>query len=284
MQGSRNGGCVSQAEKAPSGLKWDPEDYRRHSLPQLRSALELIERMEIRGDEHLLDIGCGDGKITVLISSLLPEGRVLGIDASEEMIDFARRRYPRERYPNLSWEVVDASRLPYHEEFDLVFSNACLHWIADHRPVLSGIQRSLRPGGRVYLRMRGKGELGRLEMILMELIVSEKWRGYYSRWSGGFGFHDPGEYRVWLQEAGLRPLRVEVVKRSVAFRGREGLAGHIRTTWLPFTLRIPEEEREEFIYQMVDRYLEECPPDAEGLVYVPSYRLDVEALKPGRPG
>ncbi len=248
----------------------------------MKSALELIRRMEIRGDEHLLDIGCGDGKITAVLSSLLPEGRVLGIDASSEMIDFARKRYPKERYPNLSWEVVDASRLPFNGEFDVVFSNACLHWIPDQRPVLTGIERSLRPGGRVYLRMRGRGELGRLEMILMELIMSKRWREHFSRWSGGFGFHDPEDYRAWLSEAGLRPVRVELVKRPIAFRGREGLAGHIRTTWLPFTLRIPEEEREEFIYRMVDRYLEECPPDAEGMVHIPSYRLEVEACKPGR--
>lgn len=279
---SRSGDRRPRVGDAPSRLKWDPEDYRRHSMPQLKSALELIRRMELRGNEHLLDIGCGDGKITAILSTLLPEGRVLGVDASEEMIEFASKRYPKDRYPNLSWRVVDATRLPFHGEFDVVFSNACQHWIADQRPVLSGIERSLRSGGKVYLRMRGRGELGRLEAILMELIMSARWREYFSRWSGGFGFHDPEDYRAWLSEAGLRPVRVELTRSYAAFRGREGLAGHIRTTWLPFTLRIPEEEREEFIYRMVDRYLEDCPPDAEGMVYIPSYRLEVEAYKPDR--
>lgn len=265
------------------------EGYRRHSLPQLRSGLELIKRMDLRGDEHLLDIGCGDGKITVLLSMLLlsmllPGGQVLGIDASEEMISFARKRYPEDRYPNLSWRVMDAARLSFENDFDVVFSNACLHWIPDHLPVLSGIRRSLRSGGMVYLQMQGKGELGKLEYILMELILmeliqSEKWPGYFSRWSASFGFHDPREYRVWLEQVGLHPIRVETVKRMVPFRGREGLAGHIRTTWLPFTLPIPEEKRESFIYRLVDRYLQEQPPDEEGMVYVPGYRLRVEAVK-----
>lgn len=259
-------------------LRWDPDDYHRHSSAQFEAAMEMISRLRLSGNERVLDIGCGDGKITVEISRLLTGGSVVGIDSSVEMIEFARKKYPQRDYPNLSWDIMDASNLTFDGEFDVVFSNACLHWVSDHLPVLKGIKRSLKPGGLALLQMRGRGEIGKLEEALMAMLQREEWGRYFSSFSHSFGFHEPEDYHAWLRQAGLTPRRVELVKRDMVHAGREGMAGHIRTTWLPFTLQVPEVLREKFIYELVDTYIEHSPPDDSGIVHVPSYRLVVEAV------
>ncbi len=97
--------------------EWDPEDYHRSSTGQQRMAMELLSGVQLSGDERILDIGCGDGKITAYIAGLVPHGSALGIDQSTDMIAFARRAFPMEEYPNLSFQMGDASRLNFREEF-----------------------------------------------------------------------------------------------------------------------------------------------------------------------
>src|SRR5690242_304941 len=105
---------------------WNPQEYHRHSSEQQRWATELIEKLHLKGDEHLLDVGCGDGKVTAAIAARLPRGRVVGVDKSQEMISFARMHFPA---PNLAFMQMDASALSFNAEFGVIFSNAVLHWI-----------------------------------------------------------------------------------------------------------------------------------------------------------
>jgi len=130
---------------------WDPSDYEKNSSAQERAAESVLSGLKLRGDESILDIGCGDGKVTAKIAALVPQGRVTGIDSSPEMIDFARKRYPSTQFPNLSFDRADAQKLDYNSEFDLVVSFACLHWIKDHIAVLRGIKQSLKPAGKMVI-------------------------------------------------------------------------------------------------------------------------------------
>ncbi len=266
---------MSQEEK----LVWDAEDYSRSSPMQKRSGRELISRMCLNGDERVLDLGCGDGILASEISRLLPRGSILGVDSSREMIDFARKTFPAERFPNLAFQVMDARELPFDGEFDVVFSNAALHWVADHLPILGGIKRSLKPGGKVFIRMGGSGSYMDIVKVMADVLGREAWRGYFVDFSYSFGFHSPEDYEKWLEESGLIPKRVELVPRDMAMEGREGVEAWIRTTWLPFTQRIPENERERFIRELADGYVGLYPADADGVVHATSVRLEIEAEK-----
>ncbi len=257
---------------------WDAEAYRRSSTAQWEWGREVIERIRLRGDESVLDIGCGDGKLTVELARMAPRGRVLGLDNSPEMIHYARKAFPSERYPNLKWVVMSAEEMNFQGAFDLVFSNSALHWIKDQLSVLKRIKRSLKPSGRLIVRLAGKGNALPMVEVLIDLFKSGKWVEYFHGFQSPFAFCGPEEYEAWLIEAGLQPIRVELTPKEMAQRGREGLAAWIRTTWLPLTQRIPQELREDFIRDLVEGYVERHPPDAEGLVYVPAPRLDVEAL------
>ena len=150
--------------------QWDARDYEKNSAQQRLWAHELIRKLELRGDETVLDVGCGDGKVTAEIAACVPAGRVVGIDLSGDMIFLAQARFPAGDYSNLRFQQEDANRLPFEGEFDVVFSTATLHWLCDHRPALQGIARSLKPGGKILLQMGGKGNAAGIVAVIEELL------------------------------------------------------------------------------------------------------------------
>lgn len=258
--------------------KWDANDYDRNSSAQQEWAGELIENLHLQGNERILDIGCGDGKTTARIASLLPQGEVLGLDLSPDMVAYARRCFSASTYPNLSFVAGDAGNLEFREEFDVVFSNAALHWVLDHIPVLHGIARSLKPGGKALLQMGGRGNAAAILNLANQKASHGRWSPFFKDFVNPYGFYSPEEYQPWLAAAGLSSRRVELIPKDMVHR-REELAGWVRTTWLPFTQRIPVEYRDEYIAEVVDDYLRVCPPDNQGRVHVKMVRLEVEAFR-----
>jgi trans-aconitate 2-methyltransferase len=261
--------------------RWDPKAYEKSSCAQQRWAEELLSKIPVRGDERILDIGCGDGKITAEIAQLVPRGSVIGLDNSAEMLSFAGARFPPLGRPNLVFQYGDASELKYDDEFDLVLSFACLHWVRDHGPVLEGIKRSLKMGGKVLMQFGGRGNAAAILEVVDGLISEEKWSGYFEGFRFPYGFFGPDEYRTWLEGAGLRALRVELVAKDMVQMGWEGLASWFKTTWLPYIERVPEDLRMDFICEVVDRYIQVHPLDDGGNVHVGMVRLEVEAEKRG---
>ncbi len=260
--------------------QWNAVDYAKSSSVQQQWARELIRKLNLKGSETLLDIGSGDGKVTAEIASHLPDGSVIGIDSSEEMINLAQSMYSRDTFTNLRFQLEDAADLPFENEFEIVFSNAALHWIFDHRPVLKGICKSLKRGGRILLQMGGRNNAYEVEIMMKKLIDRKEWSRYFVGFSFSYGFYGPDEYETWLCEAGLVAKRVELIPKDAAHQGISGFKSWIRTTWLPYTQRIPEERKEMFISQLADEYIKQQPADENGKVHVNMIRLEVEALKP----
>lgn len=256
---------------------WNAEEYAKHSSAQQIWARELIAKLQLRGSESLLDIGCGDGKVTAEIAAQLPEGDVLGVDSSPDMIALAKKHFPQNRYPNLSFELADASHLFFKEQFDIVFSNAALHWIKDHKPVISGIQKSLKAEGRIFLQMGGKGNAETITSLLDIIVHEKEWCPFFADFTFPYGFYKPEEYIQWLQEAKLHPKKVELIPKDMSYENKDGLAGWLRTTWIPYTDCVPVHLREKFISRVVDKYIEKSPSDNEGRVHIDMIRLEVEA-------
>ncbi len=264
------------------GYRWDSEDYARHSTAQAQWALELLGKLKLRGQEQVLDLGSGDGKVTAAIAARLPNGGVLGIDSSPDMVQRASRIYPPDRHPNLRFQLGDALELDFEERFDVAFSNATLHWVRDHQRVLKGVARALKPEGRLLFQMGGRGNAREILRKLEELAQESPWDGWLAKLPVPYGFYGPEEYRLWLEQAGLEARRVELLPKQMRQQGAAGLAGWVRTTWLPYTQAVPEERREELVGRIVDRYLRDHPLEADGVATVQMVRLEVEAFKPQR--
>jgi trans-aconitate 2-methyltransferase len=259
---------------------WNAEEYLEASSEQQKWAAELIEKLRLKGDENLLDIGCGDGRVTAEIARRLPDGGAIGVDASENMIVFARRRYGPEKYPNLKFQIEDARALPFQNEFDIVFSNAALHWVREHLSVLEGIRNALKPGGRTLLQMGGAGNAAAVLAVFDSMIEINEWKEYFLDFIFPFAFYSVSEYQELLEKVGLKSVRVELKPKDMTHGGAEGLAQWISATWLPFVERVPEEKRKQFVAEFVRRYIEKHPPDEHNFVHVPMIRLEIEALKP----
>jgi len=259
--------------------QWNASEYEKHSSAQLEWARELIQKLDLKGHESVLDIGCGDGKVTAEIGRYLSEGTVIGIDSSDAMIDLATLKFPEAEFPNLSFIRMDAREISYKNQFDVVFSNAALHWVRDHQSILRGVAASLKQSGRLLFQMGGKGNAEGIIEIIHCLIKEDRWKSYFQDFEFPYGFYGPDEYRIWLDQSGLETKRLELIPKDMKQKGREGLAGWIRTTWLPYTERVPEDLREVLIEEVVSRYLEDHSPDEEGCVHVKMVRLEVEAEK-----
>ncbi len=139
---------------------WNALDYAANSSAQYGWGCELIDKLTLRGDERILDIGCGDGKLTALLAQCVPAGVVVGIDASAEMVALASKRWGEG--DRLMFRQMDAQEIRSATDlagrFDVVFSNSVLHWVPDHPAVLAGIHHSLcASGGTGGVHQRGGG-------------------------------------------------------------------------------------------------------------------------------
>jgi trans-aconitate methyltransferase len=195
------------------------------------------------------------------------------------MIDLATKRFPSEYYPKITFLLKDATALDFREEFDAVFSNACLHWVIDHRPVLAGIRRCLKPSGRVLLQMGGKGNAATVLEAIDAVLKMTRWAEYFSEFAFPYAFYGPDEYRSWLAALGLEIGSAELLPKEMVHEGSDGFAAWLRTTWLPYNERVPGSLREEFIRDIVAAHARIRPPDADGSVHFTMVRLEVEATK-----
>ena len=259
--------------------KWNAADYAANSSVQQSWARELIAKLNLRGYEHILDVGCGDGKVTAELARAVPRGGVTGMDASAEMIRIARKAFPASEISNLKFQITDAREIGSKTKFDLVFSNAALHWVDDHEAILHGAASVLKNGGRLIVSCGGKGNAHDVFLALRPEMRLKRWCKYFRKMPLPYFFYAPSDYEKWLPKFGFKINALKLAPKDATYDGAEGLATWLRTTWIPFVQRVPENFREEFIAAVTQRYVAKHPPDAENKVHVRMVRLEIEAVK-----
>ena len=268
--------------KIAQTAKWNAADYAANSVVQQTWARELIAKLKLRGDEHILDVGCGDGKVTAEIARTVPTGLVTGIDASAEMIGFARKAFPSSQISNLKFQICDARKIGAAiagAPFDIIFSNAALHWVDDHQAILRGMASVLRPRGRLIVSCGGKGNAQDVFVALRPEMRLKRWRGFFRRIPKPYFFYSPADYEKWLPKFGFKINSLKLAPKGATYAGADGFAAWLRTTWLPYVQRVPENLREEFIAAVTQRYVARHSPDVEGNVHVRMVRLEIDAVK-----
>jgi trans-aconitate 2-methyltransferase len=219
-------------------LDWDAESYTRVAGGVMALGHEVLGRIDLRGDEVVLDAGCGSGELTAELAARVPRGRVYAVDGSPRMAELARERLGDRA---TVW-VSDLLELEVPEPVDLVFSAATFHWIADHERLFARLRAALKPGGRLVAQCGGAGNIAALRAVIEE-VSGDPWMPW--------NFAGPDETEQRLRAAGFSEARAWLYERPVTpdeplvFLKTAILGEHLE--------RLPEAEREPFARAVLER-------------------------------
>lgn len=270
--------------------EWDAERYHRVSNPQLEWGRRVLRRLAPQPGERILDIGCGTGRLTAELVSVLGEGTVVAVDRSEAMLreasaqaadppgphGLAERSGGGRQPVRVCFVRADGASLPFVDAFDAVLSTATFHWILDHDQLFASIYRALAPGGRLVAQCGGGANLGRLLDRAGVLASSPAlWRHFHD-WRGPWEFADVPTTIERLDQAGFRAIDVNLEPAPATFDDRASFREFVSCVCLKDHLtRIPELDRASFLDTLADQAAADSPPFT--LDY---WRLNLAGAKP----
>lgn len=244
---------------------WDAATYDRVSDPQLAWAREQLGRLDLRGDEVVLDAGCGSGKITLELVQRVPRGRVYGVDAAPSMV-----RHAQEALGDRATILCqDLTELDLPEPVDVVFSNATFHWVPDHDALFAALHRNMTPGARLVAQCGGRGNIDDFRRTADQVAHEEPFAPYFTEWRGVWNYAGPEETAERLQRAGFTDIQTWLQDKPTEL---EDAPSFVRTVCLVRHLDLVPGELQD---QFVDAVLARCP-DPLVLQYV---RLNMTARR-----
>jgi trans-aconitate 2-methyltransferase len=247
----------------PETRTWDGQSYDRISGPMEALGLAVLDRLKLRGDETVLDAGCGSGRITQALIERLPDGHVIALDASQSMVEAARKRLP-----DADVRRVDLLELELERPVDAVLSTATFHWIADHERLFARLHSALKPGGQLVAQCGGEGNVDLLRAHANEVRARKPPTPHPFYWLPPWNYAGPAQTQRRLLEAGFATAEC----------------------WLQPAPKQPEEPREFLSTIVLGPHVQQLPPelrerfmddvlDALGEPVVVDYvRLNIDAV------
>jgi trans-aconitate 2-methyltransferase len=227
-------------------VDWDAASYDQQADPQEQWGREVLERIELAGDETVLDAGCGSGRVTQLIVERVPRGRVVGVDASQSMVELARERLG----PDVELIHVDLVDLELEVPVDVVFSNATFHWIANHDLLFSRLHAVLRPGGRLEAQCGGQGNVAEFERAVDALTGDERFAPYLRGERRAWNFASVGDTESRLRRAGFGEPRAWLEPKHVEPSDPREYCRVAALAW--HLARLPEDLHDEFVDAVIE--------------------------------
>jgi trans-aconitate 2-methyltransferase len=246
--------------------KWDGASYDRISGPMEALGREVLGRLRLRGDETVLDAGCGSGRVTDALLERLPEGRVIALDSSASMLAAARERLGRDD-GRLELRHGDLLDLELEEPVDAILSTATFHWIRDHEALFERLRAALRPGGQLVAQCGGEGNIDVLRGEAADLLAADPYAEHFTDWQPPWHYAGASPTRKRLLDAGFCAAECWL---TPAPREPEHPREFLTTIVLgPQVQRLPEELRKPFMDELLARLGERVVVD-----YV---RLNIDA-------
>ncbi|MGN6255389.1 MAG: class I SAM-dependent methyltransferase [Solirubrobacterales bacterium] len=246
--------------------EWDAETYDAVSDPQFSWGMEVLERLELRGDEVAVDAGCGSGRVTAELLERLPRGRVIAVDGSAAMVEKARERLGE----RADYLVADLARLELGEPVDLVFSTATFHWIPDHDALFARLRAALKPGGRLVAQCGGKGNVATHTQVIAAVAADPEYAQHLTEAKGLWNFAGPEQTEARLREAGFTDVRCWLQPKPV--QPAQPLEFVSTVTLGPILDQLPAELRQPFAEAVLER--------SEQPLVLDYVRLNIEATAP----
>jgi trans-aconitate 2-methyltransferase len=257
--------------------EWDASSYHRVSEPQTAWGRRVLSRLDLMGGERVIDAGCGSGRLTAELMERLPDGRLVAIDRSWNMLLTARANLRPDFGHRVSFVRAELPHMPFNAWADLVFSTATFHWVRDHRALFANVWRALRPGGRLFGQCGGGPNLVRAHALAEHVMAREPFTRYFGDWAGVWEFAQPEQTAERLAHAGFEQIRTSLEEAPTTLADEVSYREFVTTViYNPHLARLPDPTlRARFIDEVTALAGREDPP------YTLDYwRLNLEGRRP----
>lgn len=260
---------------APAGgREWDAASYHRLSNPQAGWGARLLDRLSLRGDETVLDAGCGTGRLARELLQRLPRGRLVGVDLSLNMVRAAREHVADPRAEFLQADLQD---LPFQSYFDGIFSAATMHWVRDHDRMARSLLRALKPGGWLEAQCGGGPNLARLFERVHAIMAFPQYADFFVGWQKPTQYVYPEVMKERMQRAGFIEVRCRLEAAPAVLRDAQEFKDYLATVTLhPYLERVPEAALRQRFLDELARHAEQDSPPFE----MDYWRLNISARRP----
>ena len=261
---------------------WDATTYDRISDAQESWGQEILEYRKWKGNQIVLDAGCGSGRTTKILSIKVPQGKVIAVDSDLSMIRLAKENLAK--FSNIEFIKMDISQLELAEKVDVVFSNATLHWILNHKKVFERFWQILNLDGQLLIQCGGHRDLAKTLSILNQVSKAKEFYHYFSNnkeddiWKQTWYFARKEDTEKILQEIGFRNIQVFLEDREAKFHNKEEYFLFIKTIVLiPYLKYLPNDILKDKFAKSV---IQEIETNAKELQWKLDFvRLNINAIK-----
>ena len=256
-------------------FEFDGQKYKESSKHQKEWGTDLISQLAFKGNEMILDLGCGDGVLTEKLSFFVPKGKVLGIDGSLGMIETARTL----TRDNLEFVHMDINKMNYISQFDIIFSNATLHWIKDHKKLLRNTYKALKTQGIIVWEFGAAGNCTNFSDVIRKTIVDEKYMRYFKDFEWPWFMPSKSQYEELVSTIGFSHVRITEINRDRFFSTSAEMINWIdQPCIVPFIKHLPDQLKPMFREEVIEEMLKRTQ-QTNGTCFETFRRLKVYATK-----
>ena len=268
---------VARSQRLTLSHEWNATLYHQISGPQVSWGKKVLARVPLRGDEHVLDAGCGTGRLTRDLLEALPRGQVTAVDISSNMLRTAEEHLAPEFAERVRFVRADLQHLDLAPEYDIIFSTAAFHWVKDHDRLFAGLYRALRPGGWLHAQCGGAGNIDRLNRRIERLIQSAPYRQFFASFDYPWEYASAETTAARLGRAGFVEVETGHEDAPTPFPNATEFQQFVENVILHRHLeRIPERElRQQLLGTLTRQAAEDDPP-----FLIDYRRLNMKARKP----
>jgi trans-aconitate methyltransferase len=267
--------CGKRKENEMTSFEFDGKKYKEASTHQKEWGVKVLGELTFRGNEKVLDLGCGDGMLTQKISEFVPNGFVLGIDASKGMIETAQEL----RKDNLNFQLKDINEIEYDSEFDMVFSNAALHWVKNHENLLKNVYKAIKSNGFIRFNFAGEGNCSNFFRVVKEVMAYPNFKEKFEMFEWPWYLPKIEEYKVLVEKFKFKEIKVWEENSDRYFSSSEEMTKWIdQPSIVPFLKYLDEKDKTEFRDIVVQKMIDATKRE-DGTCFETFRRINVYARK-----